>query len=138
MRNNRKTATRIAEDTARQEDLYAFLAKRGPLWTRMEYAVRCVPGYPRGYTTTFHDSTARRMLTADIEAINTSEDYPMIIISGNQGIKLASRGEFSRFIAAEYKEVFTKLSRVRKIARKGGMDLQTDLEGEVREAFEGG
>ena len=126
-------------DKARQEELYAFLLARGDRWTRM----RDVPGMCSNYPLanpfrSFHNSRARRLLTRDIEAINLSGRYEKIIISGNRGIKLATQEEYRRFVLAEYKEVFSKLSRVRQIARKGSLDQQTDLEGEIREAFLGG
>jgi hypothetical protein len=119
----------------RQEELYAFLQARGTEWTPMSTVATCVACYPRGWNTTFHNSVARRWLTADIEAINASTDFEKIIISGNRGIKLADRSEYERFLTAEYKEIFRKLRRVRGLARKGGMDQQMGLEGEIREAF---
>lgn len=123
--------------SARREALYAFLSERGPLWTRTEHVVRVVRGYPGVPNKSFHNSRARRVLTQDIEAINDSDQFDKIVISGNHGIKLATRGEFTKFIEAEYREIFTKLSRVRRIARKGGLDRQQDLEGGIREAFLG-
>lgn len=42
---------------------------------------------------------------------------------------------FSRFLTAELKEVFRKLSRVRKLARKAGRDQQIDIEGKIKSSF---
>ena len=123
-------------DAARQEELYAFLLERGDQWTEAKLAVACVPGYPvKAYVKNFHNSHGRRMLTKDIEAINLSRRFDKIIISGSRGIKLATQDEYRRFVAAEYREIFAKLSRVRGIARKGSLDQQQDIEGEIREAF---
>ena len=122
----------------RQANLYAFLMKKGDMWTRMIEASCCVDGYPIGWTTSFHNSQARRLLTRDIEEINSSDKYEKIIISGNRGIKLANAKEYDRFISAEYAEIFRKLRRVRGICVKGGLNNQADLEGQIREAFMGG
>jgi hypothetical protein len=126
------------ETTARQEELYSFLLGRGDQWTPM----RDIPDHlyltpsPRA-SGNFHNSGARRQLTRDIEAINGSGDYDKIIISGNQGIKLATKDEFERFVRAEMREIFRKIRRVRKILRKGSLDQQQTIRGEIVQAFLG-
>ena len=126
------------EDRARQEELYKFLLGRGDKWTSMEQTTDTIRLYPAYFRTTYHNSTARRLLTRDIETINLSGRYEKVIISGARGIKLATRDEFSRFVKAECREIFAKLKRVRQIIRKGSDDQQVDFEGEIREAFLGG
>ncbi|MBQ9347888.1 MAG: hypothetical protein IJT94_11230 [Oscillibacter sp.] len=126
------------EDRARQEELYKFLLGRGDKWTSMEQTTDTIRLYPAYFRTTYHNSTARRLLTRDIETINLSGRYEKVIISGTKGIKLATRDEFSRFVKAECREIFAKLKRVRQIIRKGSDDQQVDFEGEIREAFLGG
>ena len=126
------------DDYARQEHLYVFLSRRGNQWTSMEQTTDSIPLYPAFFRGTYHNSTARRMLTADIEAINHSSKYDKIIISGSRGIKLATEKEFDKFLRAEFSEIFKKLKRVRRIARKGSHDQQLDLEGKIAEAFLGG
>lgn len=127
----------VTENIARQEALYLFLLARGDAWTSMAQATDSVALYPAFFTSIYHNSYARRLLTADIEAINDSENFDKIIVSGSRGIKLATEKEFSRFLNAELKEVFRKLARLRKLARKGGRDQQIDLEGKIAEAFLG-
>ena len=127
----------INEAIERQDTLYSFLTERGDKWTRMQTVANQVDWYP-AYGINFHNSGARRLLTADIEAINSSDQYEKIIISGNHGIKLASEKEYRRFLTSEYAEIFRKLKRVRKIARKAGKDQQLSMEGQIREAFLGG
>ena len=123
----------------RQANLYEFLLKKGDMWTRMIEASCCVEGYPIGWTSSFHNSQARRVLTRDIEEINASEKYEKIIISGNRGIKLANAEEYERFIRAEYAEIFRKLRRVRGINAKASLDYQYEMDEEDawREAFIG-
>ena len=121
---------------ARQEALYSFLLSQGNKWTRMQDTVLGVGHYPEfNPTADFHDSTARRWLTSDIEAINSSDDFSLAIISNSNGIKLATEDELTDFLLAEYTEVFRKLKRVRAINRKATMDGQMNLEGEVRQSF---
>lgn len=122
----------------RMDALYGFLLSQGNRWTGMERTAASVPGYPLYEGNDFHNSRTRRILTADIEAVNESPYYRCIIIHGNRGIKLATQREFERFVRAETAEVFRKLARVRNIIKKGHLDQQADLEGEIREAFLGG
>ena len=124
------------EDRARREALYSFLLARGDKWTRMQATVNRINHYP-AYGVSFHNSGSRRLLTADIEAINSSDKFEKIIVSGSRGIKIANETDFEKFLSSEFSEVFRKLRRVRRIAQKGSRDQQIDLEGQIREAFLG-
>ena len=123
------------ENTMRQENLYRFLLSRGNKWTSMEQTTDSISEYPAFFKSNYHNSQARRLLTRDIEAINSSDDFEKIIISGNRGIKLADETEFERFIRSETAEIFRKLKRVRKLIKKGSKDQQVTLEGEIDEPF---
>ena len=123
------------ENAARQEALYSFLLQRGDKWTSMEQTTDSIPLYPTYYRGTYHNSTTRRLLTRDIEAVNSSDHFEKIIVSGSKGIKLANENDFEKFLKTEFGEIFRKLKRVRWIAKKGSRDQQIDLEGQVREAF---
>lgn len=125
------------ENAARQEALYSFLLSRGDKWTRMQATVNRINFYP-AYGVSFHNSGSRRLLTSDIEAINSSDKFEKIIISGGRGIKIANENDFEKFLKSEFGEIFRKLRRVRLIAKKGSRDQQIDLEGQIREAFLGG
>lgn len=135
MKYVRNTKKSMEENAARQEALYAFLLERGDKWSSMAMCTDTIRLYPAFFTTTYHNSTARRMLTEDIEAINASHKFEKIIVSGSRGIKLATQDEFDKFVAAETREIFTKLKRLRRIISKGSADQLLDLEGKVHEAF---
>ena len=126
------------EDRERREALYGFLLARGDKWTSMEQTTDSIPMYPTYTRSTYHNSTARRLLTRDIEAVNSSDKFEKIIVSGKYGIKLANENDFQKFLKSEFGEIFRKLRRVRTIAGKGSKDQQIDLEGQIREAFLGG
>jgi hypothetical protein len=85
------------ENMQRQQELYNFLLRRGDRWTRMEQVTDSIKLYPTFFSSNYHNSQARRMLTHDIEAVNGSTRFRKVIISGNRGIKLASSQEFERF-----------------------------------------
>jgi len=123
------------EHIARQNQLYNFLLERGDNWTSMEQATDSCKLYPTFYTGTYHNSWTRRLLTEDIERINASAKFEKVIISGSRGIKIATEEEFSRFIGSELGEIFGKLKRVRRLAKKGSRNMQIDFEGQVRKAF---
>lgn len=81
--------------------------------------------FPHGYTAdTFHDSTARHMLTSDIRRINESAVIQKLIISNRNGVKIASKKEFERYINAEFASIFRRLARTRQKAKKAGLDGQ--------------
>lgn len=134
MYNYRKESN-SKSDKERREALYRFLLSRGEKWTSMEQTTDTISLYPAFFTTKYHDSSARRLLTADIAAINVSPDYQKVIVSGTQGIKLANEDEFYKFIGTELKEIFDKLRRTRAIIKKGKRDQQIDFEGKIAEAF---
>lgn len=124
----------MTEAEERQEALYSFLSGKDT-WVSMREAAAGIGLYPPFFSAIYHNSAARRMLTADIEAVNNSDRYEKTIISGSRGIKLATEDEFESFIAAELAEIFKKLKRIRKLIKKGGKNRQIDIEGRIAEAF---
>lgn len=125
------------ENSRRREALYRFLLQRGDRWTSMEQTTDSISLYPAYFRSSYHNSGARRLLTDDIEQINNSDKFEKIIVSGSRGIKLATSADFERFLKAEFREVFKKLKRLRRIAKKGSRDQQINLEGEIAAAFLG-
>ena len=123
------------ENKERQEELYRFLLSRGDNWTPSDMATSFVTQYPSFIGGYYHNSSASRLLSSDIQEINGSHDYECVIISGNRGIKLATEDEYERFVASELKEIFSKLKRVRKIIKKGSRNMQLDMEGRIASAF---
>lgn len=126
------------DDQKRREELYDFLLSREDKWTSMEETTDTISAYPAFFTTNYHNSYARRMLTGDIEAINSDDSFEKIIISCSRGIKLASSKEFERWCMVELRECLRKIKRVRKTMRKAGRDQQHTIEGEIVKAFQGG
>ena len=121
----------------RRNALYSFLLRQEG-WTSLfdtAYNIReHSPDY--GWLSNFHNSHIRRMITADIEAINNDPQYQRIIISSRRGVKIADRDEFERWVRAEYAEIFSKLGRVRYLVKKAGLDGQYDLfEEEIHASF---
>ena len=109
----------------RQLTLYRYLIRQGDRWRKQEdIAAELFLWYPFG-NGNFHDSTARMLMTKDIQAINESDEIQKVIISGKRGIKLANREEFSRYIKRQYSSVFRRLKRIRAKERKGHLDGQS-------------
>ncbi len=123
------------EDLARQEALYNFLLARGDEWTTAEQTTDTILLYPAYFTTNYHNSKTRRLLTYDIQSINEGDQYEKVIISGRKGIKLANEDEYMKFVRSEMREIFKKLARVRRIMRKGSRDQQITLDGEIVRSF---
>ena len=123
------------EDKNRICALMLFLYERGDKWTPMAQVTDSVSLYPAFFNTNYHNSWARRLLTRDIEYINETDVFDRIIISGSKGIKIAGEDELTDFLKAETVEVFRKLKRLRKIAKKAARDQQITLEGKIKEVF---
>ena len=123
----------------RQIQLYNYLLENGDQWIKQKDVACALFSLYYFTDDNFHDSSARVIMTKDIQAINNNESIPKIIISSTSGIKLATEQEFHRYIKSEYKSVFNKLRRVRAKERKGMLNgqarfvYQTDQE--VIEAF---
>lgn len=136
MRKKADPIKRVCDQNAeRQQELYNLLLARGDEWSSMEFLTDSIKLYPAFFTTNYHNSRARRMLTADIEYINNSDKYEKIIVSTSRGVKLASEKDFEKFLSSELREVFAKLKRLRRLAKKGSRDQQIDLEGRIAESF---
>lgn len=119
----------------RQVALYDYLLSRGDKWTSMEEVTDSISMYPAFFTSYYHNSWARRLLTEDIKAINSSTSFNKVIVSGSNGIKLGKESEVMQFIRSELREIRRKLKMIWAIIRKCSRDQQITLEGEVVETF---
>ena len=86
-----------------------------------------VPDEMKANKRIFHGTSYRRLLSGDIDALNSDMRYPFVIISDNKGVRLGNKAEVEQFCQAEHKEAVKKLAKVAKIARKAGLDGQTVL-----------
>lgn len=83
----------------------------------------------------YHNTAERCHLSQDIADINISPEFEKIIISSPKGIKLANEAEFFRYIENQRKSTLRKLSRIYKMAKKGGLHNQMDFGGHIVESF---
>lgn len=118
---------------SRQWQLYNYLKDKGDDWTNLYDIALDLKGlyvYPFHddiEKKTFNNSYTRRILTADIQEINSSPRIQKIIIYSNKGIKLANEAEFNKFINKKYIAVFKKIKRLRQIEVKAKQDKQMRL-----------
>lgn len=120
----------MSELTSRQWALYNALKEQGDEWRVQAEIAMLIPEYDYDGSEDwrlFHDSQSRRMMTADIRAINASTVIQKIIISSPKGIKLANKEEFDRYIKSERAAALRRLMRVHKKAQKGGRDGQMKI-----------
>lgn len=113
----------------REQALYDYLSSRGDKWTPMVDVYYALYGlYPIVWNDAdFHNSSARRMISADIQHINENAAFEKIIINGNKGVKIATQEEADTYISNLYVSVFRKLKRVRAIDKKASLDGQFQL-----------
>lgn len=120
--------------------LYNYLAAQSGVWVTQEKILTDLERYYPKQTNASepHETSARRTLTKDIQAINMSDDFDGIIIHSGKGVKIATREEMSRFIerkTAAYKAGFARLN---KIAKKAGQDGQITVDGYEMRRFNDG
>ena len=115
-----------SELNARQWDLYNLLKNNPDRYFKLiEISQALYSWYPFDLDySEFHDCSTRILITNDIRTINNSDIIQKIIISNREGVKLASKKEFEKYINAQYAAIFRKLARTRKKAMKGGLDGQ--------------
>lgn len=121
----------MSELNKRQWALYNYLKDQGDEWTTQFRIAIEIPeyGYIEGEEDPylFHDNHARKLMTADIRAINDSSVIQKIIISSGKGIKIANKQEFEIYIRKEIMAAVRRLLRAKRKAEKGSRDGQMKL-----------
>ena len=115
----------------RQKELYSLLegVPEGT-FIDQEALVNMSVLYPIYEKGSFHNSTARRLLSKDIQDINSDPAFPRIIVSssGRRGVKLATKEEAQQFLATTKNRCFQKLRRLNAISEKIDLYFQIGLE----------
>lgn len=127
---------------SRQFTLYRYLKAKGDCWTTQEQIARDLSHiyFDNDKDRPFHDRNVRKLMTADIRAINDSDYIHKPILSSSRGVKLANSKEFDLYIAKNIDSVLNRLKRLKKMADKGGKNGQgrlklTDYQKEVYDSF---
>lgn len=110
----------------RQTELLNLLKANSDRWFKQEEIARILSHYYGAIDSSknFHDTRARAVMTVDIRHINDTDEVPNIIITNGNGVKIATREEFERYITNQYASVLRKLSRTHKKAKKASLDGQ--------------
>ena len=125
------------KNDARRRVLYNTLLGLGDKWIEQADLLELMQDYyPNALCKDMHNSTARRMLSDDIQKINCSLVYEKLIFCSSKGIKLATYEESFKYIKNQYKAVFNKLKRIRTLESKAKQDGQYLLvDGRFIDAF---
>lgn len=116
----------------RKKELYETLERLGDTcYVDQEELARIVGLYPSWEGKPFHNSTARRNLSRDIQEINSDPAFPRIILSssGSKGVKLASKEEAMTYILRLKIPCFRKIKRISALEQKVCKFGQYDLDG---------
>lgn len=116
--------------TPRQRALYKYLIKHSEEWV---FQVKICTDLAEWYDLEFpfmdfHNTKARHFLTADIRALNESDEVEVIILSGVKGVKIATKEEFEYYIKGEISAAIRRLKRAKQKIRKGHLDGQLKFE----------
>ncbi len=118
------------ELNSRQWALYNYLKDKGDEWTCQWQIALEIPEYKydgKQDAALFHDSTARKQMTADIRTINDSSIIQKVIISSAKGIKIANSEEFDLHTRKDIMAAVRRLMRAKRKAEKGNRDGQMRL-----------
>ena len=118
------------ELNSRQWSLYNYLKDKGDTWTCQWQIALELPEYKydgEQDAALFHDTTARKQMTADIRTINDSSIIQKVIISSAKGIKIANSEEFDLHTRKEIMAAVRRLQRAKRKAEKGNRDGQMRL-----------
>lgn len=114
--------------TPRQQALYKYLTEKGDVWSRqVDIYNDLIEWYGEYEYNDFHNSMARHKLTEDIRAINDSDEARMIVLSNSQGVKIATKEEFQKYIRKEISSAVRRLLRAKRKAEKGRLDGQIEF-----------
>lgn len=130
----------MTNDVLRRLALYDYLVAKGDTWTPQREIVSdmCEFYEPKQGEDgkSFHQSTARRLLTSDIKAINLDTEKEKVIITGSRGVKIATKEEGIQHLNRIYAANMRRLYYAKIIRTKMGLDGQyTDAENNHIEAF---
>ena len=75
-------------------------------------------------TDNFNNTRARRIMTADIQAIKDSDIIQKVILSGPNGVKIANKKEVSNELEKTKNSLLKSLKLVNKQRKKAGLDGQ--------------
>ena len=122
-----------AEETLGRQQYIEGILRRNQSYIHMETLASTIglicdeplPENARGKN--FHNSSYRRTLSRDIDALNWNPDFRMQIISNSKGVKIATEKEEMTWEQKERREAIKKLAKCAVLARKAGRDGQTVL-----------
>lgn len=115
----------------RQRKLYNFLIRNGNKYIEQrDVADHLYKYYPYNRNKYFHNCKERMMMTDDIRAINNSSEFEKIIIQGSDGIKIATKKEFNRYMKSQLSTITAMWKRWWVKVNKGKLDkaMKLDIE----------
>ncbi len=130
----------MTNETLRRQALYDYLISRGDNWTSQREIVQTLSAFYEPKIgeegRAFHQSTARRVLTSDINFINRDSNYQKVIISNSNGVKIATRDECIQQLSRLYSANMRRLCYAKILREKAGLDGQYTLdERKIIESF---
>ena len=116
----------------RQRKLYNFLVRNGNKYIEQrDVADALYKYYPYDRSRYFHNTPQRMVMTNDIRDINNSSDFEKIIIQSSEGIKIATKKEFSRYMKSQLSTLTAMWKRWWKKVNKGKLDKSTKIDFET-------
>ena len=109
----------------RQWKLYGYLVNNKDSHKNIKEIIEDTGSYGAVQEINFNNSKGRRLLTSDIRMLKNSDLIQTIILSTNDGIKIANKKEFEEHLAKEEISVLKRLKLIHKQKKKAGLNNQT-------------
>lgn len=132
---------RVNDLNSRQWLLYTWLTEKNELVSLKQIYNAFENHYPdyRQEKTTWANSSARRQITEDLNAIANSKCIYRVLVRSVNGVGFLSKEETEKFLANEHIRLTKELITFSQLSKKAGLDGQLRLvfanEREMIEAF---
>lgn len=111
----------------RQWKLYGYLVNNKNSYKNVKEIIDDTGIYGPVQEINFNNSKGRRLLTSDIRMLKNSDLIQTIILSTNDGIKIANIKEFEEHLEKEEISVLKRLKLIHKQKKKAGLNNQTRI-----------
>lgn len=117
---------RVNDLNSRQWSIYNWLTEQNKLVSLKEIYKVFENNYPdfKQEKTTWANSTARRQITEDLNAIANSKCIYRVLVRSVNGVGFLSKEETEKFLNNEYIRLTKELSTFHQLSKKAGLDGQ--------------
>lgn len=133
----------MKELTSRHWRLYELLKENEGKWISQLFIFNSMRDFYKEYgvnENNFHDSFVRVRIGRDILDLNNSDMIHKLILTGNRGVKIATKEEYERWSNLKWASIKRMIKRLawkdHKAGRDGQMKLKFDDKSKAKDFYE--